>query len=124
MKFYYCSHCGNVVMYLFSSGVPVICCGEEMKLLDAGTVDASREKHVPVLEIQHSVVTVKVGSVPHPMEEKHHIPFIVLETTAGYQVRHLKPGQAPQATFALGQDERVVAAYEYCNLHGLWKAEA
>lgn len=124
MKFYYCSHCGNVVMYLFSSGVPVICCGEEMKLLEAGTVDASREKHVPVLESLHGVVTVKVGSVPHPMEEKHYLPFIVLETTAGYQVRHLEPGQAPQATFAIGLEERVVAAYEYCNLHGLWKAEA
>ncbi|MDD4081057.1 MAG: desulfoferrodoxin family protein [Eubacteriales bacterium] len=124
MKFYYCSHCGNVVMYMFASGVPVVCCGEEMKLLDAGTVDASREKHVPVIQVLGSAVTVKVGAVPHPMEEKHYIPFIVLETTAGYQVRHLKPGQAAQATFALGQEERAVAAYEYCNLHGLWKAEA
>jgi len=124
LKFHFCSHCGNVVMYMFSSGVPVVCCGEEMKALVPGTVDASREKHVPVIDVQGSVVTVKVGSVPHPSEEKHYIPFIVLETSAGYQVRQLKPGQDPQAAFALGQEERPVAAYEYCNLHGLWMAEA
>jgi len=124
LKFYHCKHCGNVVMYMFNSGVPVVCCGEEMQALVADTVDASKEKHVPVIQISEGVVTVKVGSVPHPMEEKHYIPFVVLETSAGYQVRHLKPGDAPEATFALGKDEKAVAAYEYCNLHGLWKVSA
>lgn len=124
IKFYHCKHCGNVVVHMFNSGVPVVCCGEEMQALAPDTVDASKEKHVPVVEVKGSVVTVKVGSVAHPMEEKHYIPFIVLETSAGYQVRHLKPGSAPEAAFALGQGEEAVAAYEYCNLHGLWMAKA
>ena len=124
LSFYFCEHCGNVVVYMFNSDVPVVCCGEEMKALVADTVDASKEKHVPVVEVNGNVVKVKVGAVPHPMEEKHYIPFIVLETSAGYQVRHLKPGAAPEATFALAEGEKAVAAYEYCNLHGLWKAQA
>ncbi len=124
VKLYQCKHCGNVVVYMFNSGVPVVCCGEEMQALAPDTVDASKEKHVPVLEVNGNVATVKVGSVAHPMEEKHYIPFIVLETSAGYQVRHLKPGSAPEATFALGEGEKAVAAYEYCNLHGLWMAKA
>ncbi len=124
MKFYHCKHCGNVVVHLFDSGVPVVCCGEQMQALEAGTVDASKEKHVPVIESKNGVVTVKVGAVAHPMEEKHYIPFVVLETSAGYQVRQLKPGDAPEAAFALGEGEQAVAAYEYCNLHGLWMTKA
>ncbi len=124
LKFYHCKHCGNVVVYMFESGVQVVCCGEKMQALEAGVVDAAKEKHVPVLDVKGGKVTVKVGSVPHPMEEKHYIPFVVLETSAGYQVRHLKPGDAPEAVFGLGEGETAVAAYEYCNLHGLWKVNA
>ncbi len=124
MKFYYCKHCGNIVTYVINSGVPVVCCGEEMQELVPGTVDASREKHVPVIHTEGNLVTVKVGSVAHPMEEKHYIAFIVLETENGYQRRTLKPGEQPEAVFAIVPGDKVKAAWEYCNLHGLWKAEA
>ena len=90
--------------------------------LTANTTDGAYEKHVPVIEQQGDHVTVKVGSVPHPMLDVHWIEWIVLETATGYQKKDLKPGEAPEAEFAV--TEPVIAAYEYCNLHGLWKAEA
>ena len=90
--------------------------------LTANTEDAAFEKHVPVIEHHGDSVFVKVGSVAHPMVEAHYIQFIVLETATGYQKHDLKPGEAPEAHFAV--TEPVVAAYEYCNLHGLWKTEA
>lgn len=86
------------------------------------TTDGAYEKHVPVITHQGETVTVKVGSVAHPMLEAHYIEWILLETATGYQIHHLKPGEAPEADFAV--TEPVIAAYEYCNLHGLWKAEA
>ena len=86
------------------------------------TVDAAYEKHVPVIEHHGDSVLVKVGSVAHPMLDVHYITFIVLETATGYQKKELKPGEAPEASFAV--TEPVVAAYEYCNLHGLWMAKA
>ena len=92
--------------------------GEE---LIAGVTDGAYEKHVPVISHQGETVTVKVGAVEHPMLEAHYIELIVLETATGYQVHHLKPGEKPEASFAV--TEPVIAAYEYCNLHGLWKAE-
>ncbi len=121
-KFYRCKHCGNIVGMLHNSGVPVVCCGEEMEELVANTVDASKEKHVPVVSIVGNIVKVEVGGVPHPMEEKHFIQWIYLQTKNGGQRKCLKPGDEPVATFALDNDE-VVAVYEYCNLHGLWKTE-
>ena len=93
--------------------------GEE---LVANTVDAAQEKHVPVIEVSGQTVTVKVGSVEHPSLPAHFITFILLETNTGIHTRWLKPGDTPAATFALVPGESVVAAYEYCNLHGLWKA--
>jgi len=124
MKFYYCRHCGNIVIYAHQSNVPVVCCGEEMQEMIPGTIDASREKHVPVISINGNLVTVKVGSVEHPMEEKHFIAFVVLETKNGYQYKALKPGDKPEAVFALIPGDKPSAAWEFCNLHGLWKAEA
>ena len=93
--------------------------GKELK---ANTVDAAFEKHVPVIEHTGDSVTVYVGSIAHPMMEEHYIQFIVLETVSGYQIKHLKPGEKPEAHFAV--TEPVIAAYEYCNLHGLWMAKA
>ena len=124
MNFYVCKHCGNIVTYAFDSGVAVVCCGEEMQEMAAGTVDASREKHVPEIHVEGSKVTVKVGSVAHPMEEKHYITFVALESKLGHQIKHLKAGDEPVATFALVEGDQLVAVYEHCNLHGLWKAEA
>ena len=122
MKFYQCSHCKNSITYVDNKGVPVMCCGEKMQELVPGTVDAALEKHVPVVEKDGNKVTVKVGSVTHPMLEEHHIAFIAIETKQGSQIKYLKAGEAPEAVFAIADGDEFVAAYEYCNLHGLWKA--
>ena len=122
MKFYQCSHCKNIITYVDNKGVPVMCCGEKMQELVPGTVDAALEKHVPVVEKDGNKVTVKVGSVTHPMLEEHHIAFIAIETKQGSQIQYLKAGEAPEAVFAIADGDEFVAAYEYCNLHGLWKA--
>ncbi len=123
-KFFICKHCGNIVGMVRNSGVPVVCCGEEMAELKANTVDAAKEKHVPVITVSGSTVTVKVGSVEHPMTAEHSIQWIYLETAKGAQRKCLSPGEKPEATFAITADDKVLAAYEYCNLHGLWMAKA
>ncbi len=123
MKFYRCAHCGNKVAYIHDSGVRVRCCGEEMKEIVPNTTDASGEKHVPVISVEGHNVTVTVGSVEHPMLDAHYIEWIMLETKEGRQRKALKPGDKPVAVFSLVPGDYVVAAYEYCNLHGLWKAE-
>lgn len=122
MKFYVCEHCGNIITMVKNTGVPVMCCGQKMTELVPGTVDAALEKHVPVVETAGNMVNVKVGSVEHPMLAEHFIQWIALETNQGSQIKYLQPGQAPQASFALAEGEEVKAVYEYCNLHGLWKA--
>ena len=118
-KFYICKHCGNIIGMIHNSGVPIVCCGENMTELVANTTEASTEKHLPVVTVDGSTVTVKVGSVAHPMTEEHLIQWIYLETDKGGHRICLKPGQAPQAIYCL-KDEKAVAVYEYCNLHGLW----
>jgi superoxide reductase len=121
MKFYKCRHCGNVVEKLVDSKVPVVCCGEKMEELVPNTMDASNEKHVPVVtRLDGNTIKVEVGSVPHPMLPEHHIAFIYVETENGGIKVNLKdkPG-AVICTCA----EKPVAVYEYCNLHGLWKTE-
>lgn len=123
MKVYRCARCGNIVFHLHESGVPVFCCGEKMQLLQAGAVDAAAEKHVPAVTVEGSLVKVQVGEVEHPMVEAHFIEWVALETDKGVSVRWLKPGQAPQALFALTEGETPAAVYAYCNLHGLWKAD-
>ena len=123
MKFYKCDICGNMVDVVKASGVPMMCCGQKMTELVPGTTDASVEKHVPVIKIDGNKVNVFVGSAEHPMAEEHFIEWIVLETKQGSQRKALKPGAAPSADFVLADGDDVVAAYEYCNLHGLWKAE-
>ena len=122
MKFYKCNHCGNIVAYVQDNGPKVICCGEEMVELVPKTADSAVEKHVPVVEVEGNLVKVIVGSTLHPMAEEHSIQWIALETEQGEQLKYLKPGQEPVVTFQLVPGDKVVAAYEYCNLHGLWKA--
>ncbi|MBP5753997.1 MAG: desulfoferrodoxin [Treponema sp.] len=104
------------------TGVPTICCGEPMAEIVANTTDAAVEKHVPVIAQKGNVVEITVGSVEHPMLPEHYIEWILLQTDKGIQKKSLEPGQAPKADFALLPDEKVVAAYEYCNLHKLWKS--
>ena len=122
MKFYRCEHCGNIITFVHSAGVPVMCCGQKMTELVPGTTDGAAEKHVPIVEVQGSTVQVKVGSVEHPMLPEHFIQFIAIETKHGSQIKYLQPGEKPQASFVLADGDQLVAAYEYCNLHGLWKA--
>ncbi len=123
MKFYRCSHCGNIIAFLENKGVPVMCCGQKMDEIIPGSVDAAAEKHVPVIKVDGNTVTVCVGDVAHPMTEPHHIAWIVLETEHGFQKKDLDSTGEPWAVFAL-TDDKAVAAYAYCNLHGLWKQDA
>ena len=124
MKFYKCSHCGNIIVKVVDKGVDVMCCGEKMTEVTPNTSDGATEKHVPVISVDGNIVTVSVGSVEHPMLEEHYIGWIILETKQGRQRKELKPGEKPEAKFALIDGDEAVAAYEYCNLHGLWKGEA
>ena len=123
IRFFICKHCGNIITMVHNAGVPVVCCGEKMSELVPGSTDAATEKHVPVVEVNGNEVKVKVGSVAHPMEEKHFIQWIYLQTKEGVQSKHLKPHENPEVVFALAAGDKAVAAYEYCNLHGLWKKE-
>ena len=123
VKFYICEHCGNIVYKVHDAGVPVFCCGQKMKELVPGSVDASVEKHVPVVRVEGGSVHVEVGSVEHPMSAEHYIPWIWLQTSVGVQMKELSPQSAPAVDFALAEGEKPVAVYAYCNLHGLWKAD-
>ena len=123
MKFYRCEKCGKIVEMIKSSPCPTMCCGEAMVELVPGTSDGAHEKHVPAVTVDGSTVSVKVGEMEHPMMEAHYIMWIALETKQGVQRKNLNPGEKPEAVFALAEGDEAVAAYEYCNLHGLWKAE-
>ena len=122
MKFYICKTCGKIIAVVKNTVVPTMCCGKKMEEIIPGTTDAATEKHVPVFEVKDQKVFVTVGEVAHPMIPEHYIEWILLETEMGFQIHYLKPGMKPEAAFKV--NEKVVAAYEYCNLHGLWKAEA
>ena len=122
MEFYRCEHCGNMIAYVEKSGIEVVCCGEKMEKIAENTVDASAEKHVPVIRREGEKVFVHVGSLDHPMEEKHYIQWIALETQNGNQRKVLKAGEAPEAVFYVAENDVILKAYAYCNLHGLWSA--
>lgn len=120
-KFYICRHCGNIIVKLEDSGVPVVCCGEPMQELIPGTVDAAVEKHVPVVSINGDEVEVRVGEVAHPMIPEHFISWILIITETGFQIKNLTAGEEPVVKFKT--NEKVHIAYEYCNIHGLWKKD-
>jgi superoxide reductase len=120
LEVYKCDICGNIVEVIHEGGGELVCCGQPMKLMTENTVDAAKEKHVPVIEKIQSGYSVKVGSVAHPMEEKHYIEWIELIADGKAYRQFLKPGETPQATFMV--EAASVSAREYCNLHGLWKA--
>lgn len=121
MKFYKCSKCGNIVELISEKNGDLICCGEPMKELIPGEVDAAVEKHVPVIKEENGKVIISVGEVSHPMLPEHFIEWIVVHTDQGYYRKRLFPGNKPIAEFALLDNEIVFSAYAYCNLHGLWK---
>ncbi|HOJ64748.1 MAG TPA: desulfoferrodoxin [Spirochaetota bacterium] len=120
LEIYKCEICGNIVEVLNGAGGTLVCCGKEMSLLKENTVDAAKEKHVPVIETMEKGIKVKVGSVAHPMEEKHYIQWIELIADDVSYIKFLKPGDAPEATFCIKAEK--ISAREYCNLHGLWKS--
>ncbi|MCX6354937.1 MAG: desulfoferrodoxin [Candidatus Aureabacteria bacterium] len=120
LQIYRCEVCGNIVEILHTGVGVLVCCLKEMKLLVENTVDAAKEKHVPVIEKIAGGVRVQVGSVPHPMEEKHYIEWIEIIADGKAYRQFLKPGEAPQAEFTISDTQ--LAAREYCNLHGLWKS--
>jgi len=99
-----------------------MCCDEKMKEIIPGTVEASKEKHIPVYHIDGNKVNVTVGEIEHPMQEEHYIEWISIQTKQGNQRKTLKPGERPEACFAICEGDEVEAVYAYCNLHGLWKA--
>ena len=121
LEIYKCTHCGNIVEVLRGGGAELVCCGEGMKLMAEGSTDGALEKHVPVIEKIDGGYRVSVGSVAHPMEEKHYIEWIELLADGKSYTHFLQPGQEPVAVFMVDADK--VVAREYCNLHGHWKAE-
>lgn len=121
LKFFVCETCGKMILMLNDTGVPTICCGKNMKELVPGSVDAAVEKHVPVVNVDGNRVSVTIGEVMHPMVEEHYIQWIALETKNGCQMKELKPFDAPTAEFLLADGDELVAVYEHCNIHGLWK---
>lgn len=122
LAFYICAHCGNIAEKIYDSGVPMICCGEAMHEIVPNTVDASHEKHLPVYKVNGNEIVVTVGDVIHPMSQEHHINWVYLVTDKGVYRHELEVGKDPVTTFALS-NEKPLAIYAYCNLHGLWLTE-
>jgi len=120
LQIYKCEVCGNIVEMLHAGAGELVCCGQPMKLFRENTVDAAKEKHVPVIEKTAAGIKVMVGSVPHPMEQAHYIEWIEVIADGKAYRKFLNPGDAPEAVFEIKADK--VTAREYCNLHGLWMA--
>lgn len=120
LEVYKCGVCGNIIEVLHAGKGNLVCCGQPMNLLVENTVDAAKEKHVPVIEKVDGGVKVKVGEVAHPMEEKHWIEWVEIIADGKTYRQYLNPGDTPEATFAVTADQ--ITAREYCNIHGLWKA--
>ena len=119
-QIYKCEVCGNIVEVIHEGAGELVCCGQPMRIFQENTIDAAKEKHVPVIEKTADGIKVKVGSVAHPMEQKHYIEWIEVIADGKAYRQFLSPGQAPEAIFKI--DASKVTAREYCNLHGLWKA--
>jgi superoxide reductase len=122
VKFYVCPHCRNIAEMIYDTDIALYCCGDKMNEMTPNTVEASQEKHLPDVTVSGNIVEVNVGSVDHPMEQVHWIEWVQLVTDRGSQRKFLKPGGAPAVRFLL-DDEKPLAVYAYCNLHGLWKTE-
>lgn len=121
-KFYICKKCGNLIGIIKDEGIPMMCCGEEMTQLTPNTVEASLEKHLPDVTVAGDRVDIQIGSVPHPMEDAHHITFVYVETEKGGQRKCLASEKEPKVSFCF-VDDKPIAVYAYCNLHGLWKTD-
>lgn len=122
-KFFRCESCGNLVGLVDDAGIPLICCGQKMAELTPNTSDASKEKHLPLVSVSGDEVSVEIGSVTHPMQPEHHIAWVYVQTERGGQRKNLDEAGDPKVRFAVTDDDRAVAVFAYCNLHGLWKAD-
>lgn len=122
-KIYKCEVCGNIIEVLEEGAGTLVCCGQNMTLLEEKTEDQGQEKHVPIIEINGNKAKVKVGSISHPMEEAHYIQFIQLLIDENIYTKYLKPGQFPEAEFEIPESYTQISAREYCNVHGLWKSK-
>ncbi len=123
MKFFRCKRCKKIIALVKDVPIPTICCGEVMEELIPNTQDGAHEKHIPVINVENNIVTVKVGEIDHPMLPEHYIEWIMIQTNLGNQRKVLKPGDKPIARFALLEGEEVIKALEYCNLHGLYSTK-
>lgn len=123
MRFYICRHCGKIMAVVRETGVPVMCCGEEMQHMKAAGGNEAGEKHVPHIDRKGNIIKVTVGSTPHPMDEEHFVEWIALCTEKGNQRKELSPGDMPQAEFCVCDSDKIVSVYAYCGKHGLWKNE-
>ncbi len=121
-RFFICKKCKTMVALVKRGKCIPDCCGDEMTEIIPGTVEASKEKHIPVIDIKGDLVTVSVGEVEHPMIAEHYIEWISIETNLGNQRKTLEPDEKPVRTFKLLDGEKLISAYAYCNLHGLWRA--
>lgn len=119
-EIYKCNKCGNIIEVTSEGQGQIICCNEPMMLQSENTVEASKEKHIPVVEIDENEVLVKVGTIEHPMEKNHYIEWIEVETPSSVYKKYLNPGEKPEAIFNTNED--IISTREYCNVHGLWKA--
>ena len=119
-RFYLCKKCGNVVSMSVKGGGSLVCCGEKMEELVPNTVDASAEKHVPQYDVRDDKIVVQVGEIMHPMDEDHYINFVALEYGDTIEIHNFKPGDEPVWVFDYQENATI---YEYCNKHGLWKAD-
>lgn len=120
LVFYKCEICGNVAIKIIDSGVPMLCCGKVMSEIVPNSVDASSEKHKPVVSTSENQIKVVVGEVLHPMTSEHYISHIALETEKGIYIKNLLPTDQPTASFLLEEGESAISAYSVCNLHGVW----
>lgn len=123
-KFFICKHCGNIVGLIQNAGVPLVCCGKKMEELEANPVDASTEKHKPLVTVDGGTVTVDVGEVTHPMTDEHNISWVYVQTERGGQRKALESTGALTVKFMVTDDDKPLAVFAYCNLHGLWKTTA
>lgn len=120
-NFYYCKHCGNIVVKVNDSGAPLVCCSKKMEVLIPNINDGAKEKHVPVYSVRCGKVTVNIGTIPHPMTPEHYIEWVKLQTNKGNQFKRLSYNTEPIVTFNINKDEKIEAVFAYCNLHSLWK---
>lgn len=123
LEIYRCAVCGNLIVKLHDSGLTPVCCGRDMELIEPGTSDGAVEKHVPVFKMCGSKIEIQVGETAHPMIDSHYIQWIIVETDKGVLSKHLCPEEEPTACFKLCKNEHILNIYEYCNIHGLFKAD-